>query len=337
MNDLQIRDLLHDVADDVEPGDRLDAIRAATSPGVRRPGRAWWVGGGAGLVAASAVAALVLSTGGAPQSDGRGPAGQPTASATVPSGEPTDSGMRSDVVGVYYVSDTSAGQRLFREFHPRVDRGDPALKALRAAVEGDALDGDYRSTWPRGSSVRGVERMMDGIFVDLGNVSSTRPGGTDEEDAELAVEQLVRTAQAVYGLGKLPVHLLLDGAESDEVLGVATALPLTGAPDADVLAPVSLSEPSEGRVVKADQFVTIEGRAVSADGMVTVRVQRWQGTAVALGPATVTLSPDDGPFESFSVDLASFKLQPGDYDVIATIQNPDGTVDSDTRRITVVD
>ena len=40
-----IKDLLHEVTDGVEPGDRLDAIRSATTD-VRRPGRGWWAAGG---------------------------------------------------------------------------------------------------------------------------------------------------------------------------------------------------------------------------------------------------------------------------------------------------
>lgn len=343
MNDELIRDLLHEVADDVEPGDRLDAIRAATAP-ARRTHRGWWVGGGAGLVAASVVTALALTTGGAPQTDGPGPAdvpsappSSPTTAPAAPTAVPTDPGPGSGVVAVYFVGDTTRGPRLFREFQPRADRGDAAAEALVAAVEGRALDADYRSAWPLGASVRSVERTASGIVVDLRDVPDERPDGVSAQDAGLAVEQVVRTAQAAYGLGKLPVRLVLEGAESGRILGVATAEALTGAPDADVLAPVSLSEPSEGQVVRAGRLIVTDGRAISTDGRITLRVQRWQGTAVALGPVTFTLSPVDGPFEAFGGDLGSDDLQPGDYDVIATVQNADGTVDSDTRRITVVD
>ena len=53
--------------------------------------------------------------------------------------------------------------------------------------------------------------------------------------------------------------------------------------------------------------------------------------------AEVDLKPSGRTLAAFSVQFRANDLQPGDYDVIATIQNPDGTVDSDTRRITVVD
>ena len=43
----RIKDLLHEVADGVDPGERLDAIRAETSGG-RRTGRGWWAAGGVG-------------------------------------------------------------------------------------------------------------------------------------------------------------------------------------------------------------------------------------------------------------------------------------------------
>jgi hypothetical protein len=81
MNDLKIRDLLHEVADDVEPGDRLAAIRAATAPAGRRTRRGWWAAGGAGLVAASVVTAFTLNTGGAPQTTDPDLAGPPSTSS----------------------------------------------------------------------------------------------------------------------------------------------------------------------------------------------------------------------------------------------------------------
>ena len=44
-----------------------------------------------------------------------------------------------------------------------------------------------------------------------------------------------------------------------------------------------------------------------------------------------------GVVAPFSASFRSHDIQPGDYDLIATVQNADGTVDSDTRRITIVD
>ena len=46
-----IKDLLHEVTDAVEPGDRLHAIRVATADTGRRTRRGWWTAGGVGLVA----------------------------------------------------------------------------------------------------------------------------------------------------------------------------------------------------------------------------------------------------------------------------------------------
>lgn len=344
MNDQLIRDLLHDVADDVEPRDRLDAIRAATAP-TRRTHRGWWAAGGVGLVAASLVTAIALTTGGAPQTGGPGPAGAPT-SATTPTGTTaTEIRPATGPVAVYLVGDTSAGPRLYREFRADLTAGlgdDPggggrAVRGIEAALRGDALDPDYRSPWPAGVSLRQWMPSPEVIQVILVGAPVDRPAGMSEQDARLALEQLVRTAQAAYGDGKVPVDVQVEGQVTDTILGVPTTEPLTGSPDADVLAPVSLSDPSEGQVVRARRLLTVEGRATSVDGMITVRVQRWQGTAVVLGPVTSTLSPVDGPFDSFSGDLGSDDLQPGDYEVIATVQNADGTVDSDTRRITVVD
>ena len=190
MNDQTVRDLLHEAADDVEPRDRLDAIRAATAStsGARRTHRGWWAaGGGAGLLAASIATAFAL-TGGVPQTEGPRPADDPSVSPTLPTTEPTDSPAQSNVVAVYFVSDTSSGPRLFREFRPRRNPGKPAQYALNAAVQGTAVDPDYRSAWPAGVTVHDTDRTREGIVLSLSDVPPDRPAGMSAGDARLAVE-----------------------------------------------------------------------------------------------------------------------------------------------------
>lgn len=328
MSDQLIRELLHEVADELEPGDRLDAIRAATARR-RGPHRAWWVVGGAGLVAASVVTALALTTGGAPQTKGSELAGTPSATASA-------SDAAGGPVAVYFVGDTADGPRLFREFQPADGPDAGVLHAIHAALGGDALDPDYRSAWPAGIQLRQWIPKPDVITVVLEGAPVERPAGMSERDAELALEQLVRTAQALYGNGKVPVDVQLEQQVTDTILGVATTAPLTGAPDADVLAPVSLSDPSEGLVVDHDEGrLTVRGRASSDYGSVTTRVQRWEGNFV-VGQEVDRLTADAGlvPFTA-SFDLSDAPA--GDYVVISEVESPSGALTTDTRRFTVGD
>lgn len=236
MNDQLIRDLLRDVADDVEPGDRLDAIRAATGPSGRRTQRGLWTAGGVGLAAASVVTALALITGGSPQPVPDGPAAPAPATAS-------DDPACCEVLPVYFVGDTPAGPRLYRELQRSPRPG--ATFALRAALRGDARDPDYRSPWPAGTSVDSYSVTGDLVTVSLEGDVRRRPAGMDDAGARLAVEQLVRTAQGILGRGDVRVRLLVGGQPVGEVLGVPASAPLRTAPDLDVLAPVLLSDPVE--------------------------------------------------------------------------------------------
>ncbi|MDR7251083.1 hypothetical protein J2X46_000055 [Nocardioides sp. BE266] len=330
MNDQLIRDLLHEVADDIEPGDRLDAIRAATAPAGRRTHRAWWAAGGAGLLAASVVTALALTTGGAPQTNGSDPAGP--ASETAPAGEPA-----GGPVAVYFVGDTAEGSRLFREFQPTDEPDGGVLYAIDAALRGDALDPDYRSAWPAGVRLRQWIPKPDVITVILDDAPVERPAGMSKDDAGLALEQLVRTAQALYGNGKVPVDVQLEQQVTDTILGVATTEPLRGAPDADVLAPVSLSDPSEGLEVDNDEGrLTVRGRASGTDGTVTTRVQRWEGTFV-VGQEVDRLAADGAGLVPFTATFDLSDAPAGDYVVMSQVQTPSGALTTDTRRFTVVE
>ena len=133
MSNDTINDLLREVADAVEPGDRLDAIRAATD-GVRRTGRGWWAAGGVGLVAASVVTALALThrrrtprlasparrrSRRRPRTPGDG--AEPGGDARVP---------------VYFVGDTPSGPRLYREFQRGTGPMSAETFALDAALAG---------------------------------------------------------------------------------------------------------------------------------------------------------------------------------------------------------
>ena len=274
MNDLKIRDLLHEVADDIEPGDRLDAIRAATAPAGRRTRRGWWAAGGAGLVAASVVTAFALSTGGAPQTTDPGPAGPPsTAGSTAPDGEGT-----SRRVHVYFVGDTAAGPRLFRELRPDLDADSGVVLGIDAALRGDALDPDYRSPWPEGVVLRQWSDGPDGITVSLEGAPVERPADMSEEDARLALEQLVRTAQAVCGRGKVPVDVQIEQQVTDTVLGVPTTAPLTGSPGPRRARPRVDLRAREGAVVDAKPTSSPStARLSSADGRVSLQVKRAAG------------------------------------------------------------
>lgn len=329
MNDQKIRELLHEVADGLEPGDRLDAIRTATASRGRRRHRGWWAVGGAGLVAASVVTALALTTGGAPQTKGPDLAGPPTTA--------TDGGETRSAVAVYYVGDTPEGPRLYREFRPDIDADSRVYVALNAALRGDALDPDYRSTWPEDTVLRQWSTGPDGITITLDGAPVDRPAGMGEDEARLAIEQLVRTAQALLGRGDVPVDVQLDQQVTDTVLGVATTGPLSAAPDADVLAPVSLADPSEGLEVDNDDGrLVVRGRALGEAGVVTTRIQRWEATFV-VAQEVDRLDAVGTAMASFTATFDLTDAPAGDYAVISEVRSASGALSTDTRRITVVD
>ena len=344
----RIQDLLHEVADGVDPGDRLDAIRAETSGG-RRTGRGWWAAGGVGLVAASVVTAVLLSTGGTPSSDPDPAQPAPTSpseTATDPvSPEPT--GAETSPVGVYYVGDTPDGPRLYRE--RRSLPGDPLDAAVSAAVGNDTngvgllpLDPDYRTPWPSVTQA-GASLSPEGdlIEIDLGGDPEGNlhdRGDLSRAEAQLAVEQLIRTAQGVVGGERLPVRFLLYGEITDQVLGVPTSEPLSAGSDLAVLAHVSLTAPAEGQVVPRGGGLIVDGFGNSFEGTIVITIQRWEGTEVVAEVPTIAGTYEDRLFP-FTERINVFDVAPGDYLVSARTDDPsgEGRFHIDTRRITIVD
>ncbi len=350
MSDQVISDLLHEVVDGVEPGERLEAVRAATERS--RNARRWWWAGGGVLAAASVVVALALSTGSTSPVSTPASAGPamptPTSSPTPSEGlmTPSSAGSDATAVAVYYVGDTPRGPRLYREI--RGLGGEPLTAAVSAAVGRDdddrrlyPLDPDYRVVWPPLTAAE-ARLAADGasIEVTLGGdpEGDLRQRGTlSRLEARLAIEAVVRTAQEVVG-DALPVRLMIAGEPSDRVLGISASQPLVASSDLDVLAHVSLSDPSHGLLVDNDDPFTVRGLANSFEGNVVTRIQRREGTEVVEEQPTIAGWAEDRLFP-FHVTFDLTDVPPGDYEVLSRTDDPsgEGRFDTDTRVITIVD
>lgn len=307
--DRRLAELLTDAVADVEPADTLTALRSRT----RRTSPRRWVlaSGGAALAAAAVVTAIALA-GGNPVAilDDRDPVGPgPTVEPTTPP---------SQAVPAYFVGDTPAGPRLYREFQQVVDPT-PGLAGLEL-LESGPDDPDYRSLWPAGSfeSVSGPEAGL--VTVHLGD-------GAPAEPSALALQQVVYTVSA--GLQE-PVKVDLDNG--DDLLEAISA-----APQLDVLSRVNLSDPSEGESVDGD-VLAFRGVANSFEANVLWELRQGeavvdQGYVSAAGWMGERLFPFEGEIDVSSRD-------PGTYTLIVETDDPTGGTEgpgafSDTRTIVI--
>lgn len=314
--------------------------------------RSWILGAGAAVVATAATVAAVAvlsddTTGGpdnagpavsvSPSPDGKPSADEsPTATDQPSPTEPAASDIKT--VPVYYVGDTSRGPRLYREFH-RVRTSAPLVAAVDEAVAGDPVDADYRSPWPAGASAADVTYDGDVITVNLeqADVGSSelglhnRPDGMSEEEAQVAVQQLIFTAQAALQEGRPGVQFLVNGQRTDTLLGVPASEPLAQGDATDVLAQVWIIEPSEGEEVIAPFEVSGLAAAFEAN----VQWELMQGDrAVQKGFTTAEECCTMAPY-SFMVDAP-----PGDYTLVVHDTDESGGEGfapwEDTKQVTIV-
>jgi hypothetical protein len=324
--DDDIRRALHDAVSDVRPYGSFDDIRARTEKVA--PMKRWFLP----TIAVAAVMAAVV--GGAfwlVNDDERtaGPSGDGSqTSSTAPAGD----GTQARAVPVYYVGATPHGVRLYREFQhqdvcPEVEC---LLKASAvAAVNGRPNDPDYRTLWPDGATVGAVSQDGDTIVVDLATGVHDRPTGLSSEEAGLAVQQLVYSAQAAVGKGRLPVQLLVDGKHSDTVLGVPASEPLAADSPDSVLAPVQVDNPTNGATVA--QTFTVSGRAATFEANVVWELMQGD-TVVDHGFTTAQECCTLAPYE-FKVTAP-----PGDYTLVVHDTDESGqgrAVNQDTKEIIV--
>jgi hypothetical protein len=237
-------------------------------------------------------------------------------------------------VPVYYAGDTPQGVRLYREF-TKGDAGAELLTAVARAVEGTPQDSDYRTLWPTGSAVAGASVQEGTVQVDIDGAPHDLPAGMTGDQAALAIQQVVYSAQGALGEGRVPVQLLLGGEPSDRILGQPTGEALTNAPQLDVLAHVNITSPEQGEEVRG--MLVASGVASSFEGTVPLKVMR--GDEVVLEDFATA----DGwmgklfPWQK-SIDVAA--LPPGDYTLVASTDDPSGGVEgagphTDTKDFTL--
>jgi hypothetical protein len=329
MNDETLARLVADAVADVEPADRLDDIRARTTATASTSRRHLFIAGGSVLAAAAAVVAIALVT---------VALNQPSAEAP-PTDDPTriiDSATPSaHAVAVYYVGDTGRGLRLFREFRNETGPADlgEALDLLSEAP----LDPDYRTLWPAGAFATGeVEVRGDVIHVVIADAAlHDRPASMTEDEAALALEQVIFTVQAAVG-ERLGVQFRLGDNPIDTVLGQPTSEPVSTADPLDVLSLMSITYPTEGAVVSGS-FVA-EGLNNGNEAAMNWVIEQ-DGEDVLSGFATAEgwMGSRLFPWRTDPIDVSG--LAPGTYVFVAF--NPDMSdgegfpPDTDTRSITV--
>lgn len=353
--------LFSDTVDDLEPAHGLGAIRAHTAikESPMTNARTWLLGALGAAVATAAVITAVVVVGNTSSTRGEdpGPAGSPSQSVTdgaseTPSTTPPDTASpppsspqptqtrpapppAGATVPVYYLGDTPFGPRLYREFQPATS-SDRLTDSVAAAVAGDPLDPDYRSGWPNGTSFASASYDGDLITVDLNGDLHDRPDGMTVAEADMAIEQLIFTAQAAVQKGRVPVQLLLGGSRTDQVLGQPASEPLANGPVLETLSLVSLTTPGEGSTYSTGGRIELTGVANSFEANVGVRLQRVGGTEVIDTYATADGWMDEKLFP-FTGEVSLAGVPPGRYLLIASTDDPsgEGRFYTDTRTILV--
>ncbi len=349
LEDQWLRDTLADTVSDVEPTTGLDEIRRAADS--RSPRRGTLLAGGAGLLVAATVGAIALA-GGLWDTEPEATPAAPTPSATgspepteptpptesaeePPAPEPDGSEVASGPVPVYYVGDTGNGDVLFREFRATTVTGDVLDLAVSMAVSADPLDPDYSRPWPEGMDASATyDEGAELIEIDLtsgGHQLRSRPDGYSASLPRVQVQQLVYTAQAA-AQRRAPVQFLIDGEATDQLLGEDTSQPIGEADPMQVLAPVWIIDPAEGRRTDGRLHVTGRGAFFEATAVWEVidrdtgRIER-RGSAMAQECCTLS------PFE-FTLP----RLPEGDYTLRVYDEDVSGEqlpVNEDTKSFSI--
>lgn len=313
--DDRLRALLDEAVSDVEPRPALDSIRARSKVTPMSQKRSWMYAAlGAVAATAATVAAVVVLT-----DDDTDPVNGPAAGDTTsvsptptePEPSQTASPTSPTTLPVYYVGDTPAGPRLYREFHvldAGASQAEQVTEAVATAIGSDtSYDPDYRSDWPQPVSAQ-VEIRGEEVWVDLmGDGLRERPASMTEQEAAMAVEQVIHTAHAVLQ-SRPPVQLTINGERTDQVLGVPASEPLAAGDPMQVQATVWIIDPQEGDEVSSP--FTVEGRGAFFEANVSWQLYRGDSTSGELVDEGFTMSAEGMTLAEYSFEV---EAEPGEY------------------------
>jgi hypothetical protein len=339
--------LLNDAVSDIEPRSGIQAIRSRTSAkeSVMTTTRNWIFGAfGAAVATAAVITGVVVAGNNNPAADDPDFSNTPSNDVTNlpsedPTDEPTDPATTEPPTGgsavpVYYVGDTPQGPRLYREF--QTGSGDKATAAADLAVSGTPLDPDYRSPWPEGTSVASVSSNGDFITVDVVGDVHDRPSGMSEEDAALAIEQVIFTVQGAIGQGRLSVQFMLNGSRTDQILGQPASEPLSQGKVLATLALVNVTNPGEGATVSG----TLEANGVANSFEANVPWRILRSDEIVLEGSTMAAGAYDDKLFPWKVSIDVSELPAGEYTFVAMTDDPSGGAEGsgpfvDTKSITI--
>lgn len=237
---------------------------------------------------------------------------------------------------IYFVGETPRGLGLYTELHSATS-DDLLSSAVDLAVSQDPLDPDYQQPWPAG--VRAVASYDgDVITVDLASngVALRERGDLSADEAAMAIEQVIFTAQGAADDGRPGVQFLVDGERTDQVLGQPTAEPLANGPVLETLSLINITTPGEGGVTSGSLMV--QGLSNSFEANVIVTLEGEGGVVFEEGVmADGWMGEELFPFAG-SFDLAG--VEPGTYVVTAKTDDPSGGEEGfgpfeDTKTITI--
>jgi hypothetical protein len=318
MDDLST--LMREAVEDVEPTDRRAELRELVAASSKSRHLRYAITGGL-LAAAVVVTGVAVAV---QQSDGpeTPPAGSKRAVDRTREHRPA--------YALYYVGETPQGPRLFREF--RTGPGPEMTPAAAISLlQSTPDDPDYESYWSAGQLLGAtIDNGVIDVEVDPAAIGKARLD-------DLALQQVIYTVQAAAGDALLPVQFVHDGNPVAEVGGLPTSEPLTSAPQLDVLALASISDPSDRRVVEGS--FSANGRASSFEGNVPWELRDPDGTVVRDG-TTQTYGWEDHlyPWATGPIDVSD--LDPGEYTFVVMTDDPSGGAEGagqtvDTRTVII--